>query len=98
MPEAAIKRNFGAIFLVLVVLVVLGVILYAFPPWDVASDGPSKLRQSQMAYLPIALMWVGSFILATALIYGILSTRSRTRNEKRRGEEVTRKRYQEEQT
>jgi hypothetical protein len=78
------------------VLLVLGVIFYVFPPWEVASDGPDKLRHSQMAYLPIALMWVGSFILATALIYGILRTRSRTRDEKRRGEEVTRQRYQEE--
>ena len=98
MPQTQTTRNSGAIFLVIAVLLVLGVIFYIFPPWNVAGDGADKLAHAQTAFLPVALMWIGSLILAAALIYGLMRMRSRTRGEKQAGEDVTRERYEEERT
>jgi protein-S-isoprenylcysteine O-methyltransferase Ste14 len=94
---AVIKgNNRGAILLVVVVLLVLGVVFYVFPPWLVATDAPDKAQHAGMAQLPVAIWWIGSGLFAVALIYGILHTRNRSNAEKMRSDEATTRLYEEE--
>jgi hypothetical protein len=97
MNQTRTSRNLGAIALVALIVVMLAVVFYVFPPWDVATDAPDKAQHAGMAQMPVALWWIGSGILATALIYGILHTRHRSPGERRRSEEGTKRVYEEEE-
>ena len=46
--------------------------------------------------VPIALWWIGAFVLALAIAYGIQRNRSRTRSEKALTEQATKNLYAEE--
>jgi len=86
----------GAVMLIGFLVLMLGVVFYAFPPWDVATDRADKTGHDSMAQLPVALWWLGSGILAAALIYGVLRSRSRSPSRDRLVDEATRRTYAEE--
>jgi hypothetical protein len=96
MAQSRFSRNSGAVMLVGFIVLLLGVVFYAFPPWQVAADGADKARHDSMAQLPVALWWLGSGILAAALIYGTLSSRRRSPSEERLSEDATKRNYTEE--
>jgi hypothetical protein len=96
MAQSTHSRNVGAAVLVGFIIVTLGIVFYAFPPWEVATNNPEKAGHDSMAQLPIALWWLGSFLLATALIYGMLKNSYRTRAEKRHTDEATKHLYESE--
>lgn len=77
-------RAFGVIALALI-----GSVLSSA---DVAAQG-QPVQNAPM--LPVALWWIGAFVLATAIIYGILRNKSRTRAEKAMTEQATKNRYAE---
>jgi hypothetical protein len=92
------KPNYaGASLLILLVVSALGVVFYVFPPWEVATDAPSKARHSGMAQLPVVIWWIGSGLLAIALIYGIIRTGHRSKMETVRSEEATKRLYEKEE-
>ena len=74
----------------------LGVVLYIFPPWQVADDAARKTGAGSMASLPVGMWWLGSLLLAIALIYAILNNRRRTPEDIHATEEATRRLYKEE--
>ena len=61
-------------------------------PADLAAQG-QPVQNGPM--LPVALWWIGAFILGLAIAYGILRNRRRTRAEKTLTEQATRERYAE---
>jgi hypothetical protein len=58
---------------------VLGFVVLALSPANLAAQG---LPVQNGPMFPVALWWIGAFILGFALIYGILRNRRRTRAEK----------------
>ena len=78
-------RAFGTIALALIgsVLSSAGLVAQGLP----VQNGPT---------VPIALWWIGAFVLALAIAYGILRNRSRTRSEKALTEQATKNLYAEE--
>ena len=60
---------------------------------DLAAQG---LPVQNGPMLPVALWWIGAFVLALAIAYGILRNRRRTRAEKELTERATKKLYAEE--
>jgi hypothetical protein len=79
------KRETGAAFKP---AVVLGLIVLALSPANLAAQG---LPVQNGPMFPVALWWIGAFILGFALIYGILRNRRRTRAEKELTERATKK-------
>lgn len=49
-------------------VVAIGFVFYAFPPWQVDDDTASKIGAGSMASLPVGLWWLGSLLLAIALL------------------------------
>lgn len=65
------------------VLALTGVV---FSPTDLTAQG---LPVQNGPMLPVAIWWVGAFLLALALVYGIMRNRTRTRAEKELTERAT---------
>ena len=61
-------------------------------PADLAAQG-QPVQNGPM--LPVALWWVGAFVLGLAIAYGILRNRRRTRAEKALTEQATKNLYAE---
>jgi len=95
MAQSRFSRNVGAAVLVGLFSLFLGVVFYAFPPWEVATDSSDKLGHDSMAQLPVALWWLGSAILGIALVYVTLNNR-RSRSDIRITEQATQRNYIEE--
>ena len=96
MQQARTDRNLPAILLIVAIVAVLGVVFYVFPPWQVATDSPDKAGHAGVNQVPVALWWCGSLLLAVALIYGIMRTRSRSHGKEQTTEDRTRQLYKEE--
>jgi hypothetical protein len=77
-------------------VVMLAVVFYVFPPWEVATDAPDKAKHAGMAQVPVAIWWAGSGALALALLCGIFRTRHRLPQEKFDSEQGTKQLYEEE--
>lgn len=90
------RGSWGALLLVVALALVLGVIFYVFPPWQVATDGPDKALHSGTSPVPVALMWLGSLVLGAVMIYGIMRTRHRSAAERVETERATQRLYQDE--
>lgn len=96
MPQTASGQTTRGILLVVIIAIVLGAIFYIFPPWQVATDAPDKTLHNSTSNLPVALMWIGSAILAIALIYGMRRARHRSKAEKHMTDDGTKRLYREE--
>jgi len=72
----------------------LGFVFYVFPPWQVADDTASKVGAGSMASLPVGLWWLGSLLLAIAVLYAILNNRRKTPEEKQATEVATQQLYE----
>jgi hypothetical protein len=96
MQQTSPDRNLRAVLLIAAIVAVLSIVFYVFPPWQVATDSPDKARHAGVNQMPVALWWFGSLLLASALIYGIVRTRSRSRGQEQMTEDGTRQLYNEE--
>ena len=72
--------------------IVPALVASALLPADLAAQG-QPVQNGPM--LPVALWWIGAFILGLAIAYGIMRNRRRTRAEKALTEQATRERYAE---
>jgi hypothetical protein len=93
MHERRNQWNAGSLAIVGLIVAMLAIVFVVFPPWTVATDSPDKAGHIGMAQLPAAIWWVGSGILAAAIIYGILHNRYRSRADVERSEEGARQVY-----
>jgi hypothetical protein len=73
--------------------VVLPLVVLVLSPADLAAQG---LPVQNGPMVPVALWWIGAFLLGLILAYGIMRNRSRTRAEKDLTERATKQRYAEE--
>jgi mannitol-specific phosphotransferase system IIBC component len=74
--------------------VVLASIASVLSPASLAAQG---LPVQNGPMIPVALWWIGAFILGLAMAYGILRNRRRTRSEKDLTERAAKQRYAEEE-
>ncbi|MES2194067.1 MAG: hypothetical protein V4517_06605 [Pseudomonadota bacterium] len=72
---------------------VLPLVVLMLSPADLAAQG---LPVQNGPMVPVALWWIGAFLLGLILVYGIMRNRSRTRAEKDLTERATKQRYAEE--
>lgn len=71
----------------------LALIAAVLSPADLAAQG---LPVQNGPMVPVALWWIGAFILGAALVYGIMRNRTRTRAEKNLTEQATKDLYAQE--
>lgn len=84
------NRSAGRAFKPAIALVLVAAFL---SPAEVAAQG---LPVQNGPMVPVALWWIGAFLLGLALVYGIMRNRTRTRAEKDLTERATKKLYAEE--
>ena len=77
-------------------IVALGGILFVFAPFSGPPDASLKAETGSIGGLPVAAWWLGAFILAGAIAYGMLRNRTRTPQEKAVTEAATKRNYADE--
>ncbi|MDP3692271.1 hypothetical protein [Bradyrhizobium sp.] len=80
----------GGVFKTVLVLASIALVL---SPVDLAAQG-QPVQNGPM--IPVALWWIGAFVLGLALVYGIMRNRRRTRSDKELTERSTKQLYAEE--
>ncbi|MDO9560505.1 MAG: hypothetical protein Q7J60_02680 [Bradyrhizobium sp.] len=80
----------GGVFKTALVLASIALVL---SPVDLAAQG-QPVQNGPM--IPVALWWIGAFVLGLALVYGIMRNRRRTRSDKELTERSTKQLYAEE--
>jgi len=88
-PISLCNRIAGGAFRPAIALVSIASVL---SPADLAAQG-QPVQNGPM--LPVALWWIGAFVLGLAIAYGILRNRRRTRADKALTEQATKNLYAE---
>jgi hypothetical protein len=70
--------------------IVMVVVAAVLSPLDLAAQG---LPVQNGPMVPVALWWIGAFLLGLAMAYGIMRNRTRTRAEKDLTDRATKKLY-----
>lgn len=89
-PTSLCNRLAGGVFKTVLVLASIALVL---SPVDLAAQG-QPVQNGPM--IPVALWWIGAFVLGLAMVYGIMRNRRRTRSDKELTERSTKQLYAEE--